>query len=70
MYSRIWDPGSGAFLPPGSGIRIRDGVMVGSGSWINHPGSATLHDTVPLSLFEHGSKFAKKINYKIAENGP
>jgi hypothetical protein len=30
--------GSGAFLPPGSGIRIRDGAMVGS----NHPGSATL----------------------------
>jgi hypothetical protein len=25
------DPGSGAFLPPGSGIRIRDGAMVGSG---------------------------------------
>jgi hypothetical protein len=23
--------GSGAFLPPGSGIRIRDGAMVGSG---------------------------------------
>jgi hypothetical protein len=28
------DPGSGAFLPPGSGIRIRDGAMVGSGSGI------------------------------------
>jgi hypothetical protein len=25
------DPGSGAFLPPGSGIRIWDGAMVGSG---------------------------------------
>jgi hypothetical protein len=36
------DPGSGAFLPPGSGIRIRDGAMVGSGSGIKHPGSATL----------------------------
>jgi hypothetical protein len=34
------DPGSGAFLSPGSGIRIRDGAMVGSG--IKHPGSATL----------------------------
>jgi hypothetical protein len=32
--------GSGAFLPPGSGIRIRNGAMVGSG--IKHPGSATL----------------------------
>jgi hypothetical protein len=29
------DPGSGAFLPPGSGIRIRDGAMVGSGSGIS-----------------------------------
>jgi hypothetical protein len=29
------DPGSGAFLPPGSGIR--DGAMVGSGSGIKHP---------------------------------
>jgi hypothetical protein len=29
---RIRDPGSGAFLPPGSGIR--DGAMVGSGSGI------------------------------------
>jgi hypothetical protein len=28
------DPGSGAFLLPGSGIRIRDGAMVGSGSGI------------------------------------
>jgi hypothetical protein len=37
---RIQNPGSGAFLPPGSGIRIRDGAMVGSG--IKHPGSATL----------------------------
>jgi hypothetical protein len=27
---------------PGSGIRIRDGAMVGSGSGIKHPGSATL----------------------------
>jgi hypothetical protein len=39
------DPGSGAFLPLGSGIllsRIRDGAMVGSGSGIKHPGSATL----------------------------
>jgi hypothetical protein len=36
------DPGSGAFLPPGSGIRIRYGAMVGSGSGIKHPGSATL----------------------------
>jgi hypothetical protein len=38
--------GSGirCFLPPGSGIRIRDGAMVGSGSGsgIKHPGSATL----------------------------
>jgi hypothetical protein len=32
--SGIRDPGSGAFLPPGSGIRIRDGAMVGSGSGI------------------------------------
>jgi hypothetical protein len=27
MYSKIWDPGSGAFSPPGSGIKklgIRD----------------------------------------------
>jgi hypothetical protein len=37
---RIREPG--AFLPPGSGIRIRDGAMVGSGSGIKHPGSATL----------------------------
>jgi hypothetical protein len=29
-----YDPGSGAFLPPGSGIRIRDGAMVESGSGI------------------------------------
>jgi hypothetical protein len=29
---RVPDPGSGAFLPPGSGIR--DGPMVGSGSGI------------------------------------
>jgi hypothetical protein len=36
------DPRSGAFLHPGSGIRIRDGAMVGSGSGIKHPGSATL----------------------------
>jgi hypothetical protein len=28
------DPGSGPFLPPGSGIQIRDGSMVGSGSGI------------------------------------
>jgi hypothetical protein len=28
---------SGAFLPPGSGIRIRDGAMVGSGSGISKP---------------------------------
>jgi hypothetical protein len=40
------DQGSGAFLPPGSGIRIRDGAMVGSGSGIKHPGSATLIYTV------------------------
>jgi hypothetical protein len=62
----VADPGSGAFLPPGPGIRdkqtkfvnslytkigrircfftprIRDGVMVGSGSGIKHPGSTTL----------------------------
>jgi hypothetical protein len=30
---RVADPGSGAFLPPGSGIR--DGAMVGSGSGIS-----------------------------------
>jgi hypothetical protein len=36
--------GSGAFLPPGSGIR--DGAMVGSGSGIKHPGSATLTDFI------------------------
>jgi hypothetical protein len=29
------NPGSGAFLPPGSRIRIRDGAMVGSGSGIS-----------------------------------
>jgi hypothetical protein len=50
--SRIRDMGSGAFFPrirdpdlgskSGSGIRIREGAMVGSGSGIKHPGSATL----------------------------
>jgi hypothetical protein len=40
----VADPGSGAFSPPGSGIRIRDGAMVGSGSGMKHPGSATLID--------------------------
>jgi hypothetical protein len=51
---RIRDPGSGAFLPQGSGSGIKDGririqdpgyqKMVGSGSGIRdkHPGSATL----------------------------
>jgi hypothetical protein len=29
------DPGSGAFLLPGSGIQYRDGAMVGSGSGIS-----------------------------------
>jgi hypothetical protein len=53
---RIWDPvlfyppdpGSGAFLPPGSGIRIRDRdwAMVGSRSGIKHPGSATLNQSI------------------------
>jgi hypothetical protein len=33
---RIQDPGSEAFLPRGSGIQIRDGTMVGSGSGIKH----------------------------------
>jgi hypothetical protein len=46
MYSRIRDPE--LFYPPdpGSVIRIRDGAMVGSGSGINHPGSATQHGTL------------------------
>jgi hypothetical protein len=35
-------PGSGSFFLPGSRIQIRDGAMVGSGSGINHSGSATL----------------------------
>jgi hypothetical protein len=39
MYSRIRDPGSGAFSPPGSGSGIKS---YGSGSGIKHPGSATL----------------------------
>jgi hypothetical protein len=34
---RIRDPGSGAFLPQGSGIRIRDDFY--SGSRISDPGS-------------------------------
>jgi hypothetical protein len=41
----IRDPGSGVFLyspDPGSGTLIRDGAMVGSGSGIKRPGSATL----------------------------
>jgi hypothetical protein len=42
--------GSGAFLPPGSGLRIRDGTMVGSGSGIKHPGFATLTGTKPTNL--------------------
>jgi hypothetical protein len=45
----VADPGSGAFLPFGSGIRIRDKAMVGSGSGIKHPGSATL---VPQHRFK------------------
>jgi hypothetical protein len=28
------DPGSGAFLAPGSGIQILDGKISGSGSWM------------------------------------
>jgi hypothetical protein len=42
MYSRIRDPVLFYPTDPVSGIRIRDGAMVGSGSGINHPGSATL----------------------------
>jgi hypothetical protein len=45
MYSRIRDPGSGAFSPLGSGIRIRDKKKFRDpdpGSGIKHPGSATL----------------------------
>jgi hypothetical protein len=48
--SSVADPGSGAFLPLGSGIRIRDGAMVGSGSEIKHPGSATLDTSDHFSV--------------------
>jgi hypothetical protein len=51
LYQNRSDPGSGAFLPPGTGIR--DGAMVGSG--IKHPGSATL---VPNKMVFFGSAFA------------
>jgi hypothetical protein len=53
------DPGSGAFLAPGSGIRIRDGAMVGSGSGIKHPGSATLH---PVPICSYGIVNLKILN--------
>jgi hypothetical protein len=44
MYSRIRDPGSGDFSPPGSGIRIWDEKIrdPDPGSGIKHSGSATL----------------------------
>jgi hypothetical protein len=33
----VADPGTGAFLAPGSEIRIRDGKKIGSGSGMNIP---------------------------------
>ncbi len=68
---RILDPGSGAFLTPGSGIRslfdpwIRDPEWVFSGSRISDPGSQT-HIFESLMTIFWGKKFYKSM--KIGPN--
>jgi hypothetical protein len=52
--SSVADPESGAYLPQGSGIRIRDDFFPDPGSRIPHPGS------LPRPKFNISSKLCKK----------
>jgi hypothetical protein len=50
QIGRIQDLGSGAFLPPGSGIWIWDGATVGSGSGIRDK-TSRIHNTELQNIF-------------------